>query len=285
MTIDNFAIIIGSMKCGTTYLFNYLSQHPEIAPCEPKEPEFFTIHHEQGFEWYESLFQFDPAIHKVALEGSTGYTKYPYWYPNAAAKLQDAHIQAKFIYVVRDPIERVESHYNFGIVHGWSRDRDILDDNAIHCSMYAKQLDEYVKRFPKDDILILNFDDIKADMAGVANRVFRFLGLHELNPKQFQEVKTSDRNYTAEQSAESDFYYQLKQTIRIKGLYQKLLPHTVRTAINSLFKRKLKDKKQLNLAEKQQLVEHLRDDLIRLRDDYQVDISGWSITPLLELRR
>lgn len=281
MAIDNFAIIIGSMKCGTTYLFNYLSQHPEIAACDPKEPEFFTIHHDKGLNWYQSLFQFDPAVHKIALEGSTGYTKYPYWYPNAAERLQAAGLPVKFIYVVRDPIERVESHYNFGIVHGWSRDRDILDDNAIHCSMYAKQLDEYVKRFSKEDILILNFEDIKADIAGVANRVFKFLCLRELETQKFQDVETSGRNYTAEQTAESNAYYRFKQAIPIKGMYQKVVPHGMRVAVNRLFRRKLTDKKQLTADEKQQLVKHLRDDLMRLRDEYQVDISHWSITPML----
>lgn len=281
MTIDNLAVIIGSMKCGTTYLFNYLSQHPEIAPCDPKEPEFFTLNYDKGFEWYESLFEYDPTVHKIALEGSTGYTRYPDWYPNAAERLQSSHIRAKFIYLVRDPIERVESHYNFGIVHDWGRDRDILDDRAIHCSMYARQLDEYVKRFPKEDILILNFDDIKADMPTVANQVFQFLGIHAIKPKRLQEVEVAGRNHTAEQTAEYDFYYRLKQVLPSKALYQKLVPHEARASINGLFRRKLTDKKRLGPIEKQQLVQRLRGDLIRLRDDYQVDISRWSITPML----
>lgn len=40
--INNFAVIIGCMKCGTTSLFYYLSQHPQIAACNPKEPNFFA---------------------------------------------------------------------------------------------------------------------------------------------------------------------------------------------------------------------------------------------------
>ena len=40
--IANFALIIGAMRCGTTSLFSYLSQHPEVAPSTPKEPDFFA---------------------------------------------------------------------------------------------------------------------------------------------------------------------------------------------------------------------------------------------------
>ncbi len=42
MMINNFALIIGAMKCGTTSLFSYLAQHPEISACQPKEPDFFS---------------------------------------------------------------------------------------------------------------------------------------------------------------------------------------------------------------------------------------------------
>ena len=54
--IKNFALIIGAMKCGTTSLFYYLSQHPEICSCREKEPEFFTNDAKwyQGFNWYQS---------------------------------------------------------------------------------------------------------------------------------------------------------------------------------------------------------------------------------------
>lgn len=41
MKIDNFGLIIGTMKGGTTSLFNYLAQHPQVCPCSNKEPDFF----------------------------------------------------------------------------------------------------------------------------------------------------------------------------------------------------------------------------------------------------
>ncbi|MEM6425633.1 MAG: sulfotransferase [Cyanobacteria bacterium P01_C01_bin.73] len=283
MKIDSFAFIIGSMKCGTTYLFNYLAQHPDIAPCEPKEPEFFTVNYDKGFDWYESLFSFEPARHKIALEGSTGYTRYPDWYPNPAERIQAANLKAKFIYVVRDPIERVESNYNFGVLHDWGRDRDILDYRAVHCSMYAMQLDEYMKRFAQEDILILRFDDIKANMPKVANQVFQFLGLRQLDLQEAKEVVTAGRNHTAEQTAEYNFYYNLKQALPIKGLYQKVVPHQMRVSFNRLFRRKLtRDvQRRMTSAEKQQLAQLLQDDLARLQRHYQIDISPWSIASML----
>ena len=63
-----------------TTLFDALAQHPAIAPCTPKEPGFFAFEEvwAQGFDWYESLFHFDPHVHRFALDGSTDYTKRPF---------------------------------------------------------------------------------------------------------------------------------------------------------------------------------------------------------------
>ena len=75
--IENFAIIIGAMKAGTTTLFDHLAAHPAIAPASPKEPGFFAFEEkfDAGLASYEALFDFDAESHKWALEASTDYTK------------------------------------------------------------------------------------------------------------------------------------------------------------------------------------------------------------------
>ena len=119
MTIKNFALIIGSMKSGTTSLFNYLSQHPEIAGSIVKEPNFFSYNErwEQGWEWYmQQWANWNPNVHKIALEATINYTKYPV-YPNAAARINQVSDRAnfKFVYVLRNPIERIESQYTYDL--------------------------------------------------------------------------------------------------------------------------------------------------------------------------
>jgi len=66
LAIPRYLLLIGSMKAGTTTLFNYLAQHPGIAGAEPKEPGFFAFDEtfDQGRDWYDGLFGFDPEVHR-----------------------------------------------------------------------------------------------------------------------------------------------------------------------------------------------------------------------------
>lgn len=120
--IKNYIFIVGSMKSGTTSLFSYLEQHPQIAASRDKEPCFFSRSDifAKGYNWYESLWDWNPASHKIAMEGSTSYTRIP-TYSNAAEEIQRfqsrTNSSIKFIYIVRHPIERIESHYTLSLIH------------------------------------------------------------------------------------------------------------------------------------------------------------------------
>ncbi|MEM9906108.1 MAG: sulfotransferase domain-containing protein [Cyanobacteria bacterium P01_D01_bin.44] len=177
--INDFALIIGAMKCGTTSLFKYLVEHPQICPCEyKKEPDFFgkNSNYQKGFQWYRDLWDYDSKIHKIGLEASTSYTKL------RTAEVADRIFEAQskfdanfhFIYIMRDPIERIESHYTHGLSTKWGQKMMKLDKGIDHrlieISRYAKQIDEYYKRFLKNNILLLNFEDLKNDPSSVLKK-------------------------------------------------------------------------------------------------------------------
>src|SRR5262249_47769756 len=105
---DAYVMIIGAMKSGTSSLYHYLTQHPEICACVKKEPEFFSahqLHRYQNVSDYQDLWTFNPAVHRLALEASTGYTKYPEEI-DVPRKIHDYGLRPKFIYLVRNPFER-----------------------------------------------------------------------------------------------------------------------------------------------------------------------------------
>ena len=132
---DRYALIIGAMKCATTSLFAYLAEHPAIAPARVKEPEFFkpTRAHRVAVARYEDLWDFDADRHRYAMEASTGYTKFDE--RGAAAAIHAYGIRPRLIYVVRDPFERIESHYNFMLQDpAWAR--DITDPSLVQTSNY-----------------------------------------------------------------------------------------------------------------------------------------------------
>ena len=105
------AIIIGAMKSGTTSLFYYLSEHPEICASKEKELHFFSDddRFSKGLDWYRSMWSLGPE-HKVALEASPTYTMQPYR-PDVAARIAALEeLDCKFIYIARHPVSRFESH-------------------------------------------------------------------------------------------------------------------------------------------------------------------------------
>src|SRR5687767_556056 len=110
--IKNYLLIIGAMKSGTTTLFDYLSNHPQIAPCANKEPGFFAFDEffDRGFSWYEEQFNFDSSRHSYAMEASTDYTKFPYCNSTLEKLAASQPRQFKLIYIMRNPIRRIESH-------------------------------------------------------------------------------------------------------------------------------------------------------------------------------
>jgi len=166
--IENFTLIIGAMKCGTTSLFALLSKHPQVAPSNPKELLFFGRDNRwaKGLEWYQGHWRWDPRIHRVAMEASTGYTKIPL-FPNAAERIATVKANFRFIYVLRDPVDRIESHYAHQ-VHARRVPPPIPGKAKIHpqwvaVSKYAMQIAEYYRRFDAGRILLLAFEDLNND--------------------------------------------------------------------------------------------------------------------------
>jgi Sulfotransferase family len=180
MRIENFAIIIGAMKAGTSSLYNHLATHPEIARCHPKEPNFFgSAKWEKGRGWYEAQWKdYDPARHAWVLEASTQYTKRP-MHQHAAARIGGFEARFKFLYIVRDPVDRIESH----LAHNIAKGRTTLEsyprmmDRAVAVSRYAFQLDRFREAVGGGEVLVLDFDELKADPNRLLRRCTDFLDI------------------------------------------------------------------------------------------------------------
>lgn len=173
-------VIIGAMKCGTTTLAAQLGAQPGIFITNPKEPAFFS-HDEiyaNGFAWYEALYEAaEPG--DLTGEASTEYTKLP-TYPEAAQRLHDYAPNARLIYITRDPIARIVSHY----MHWW-RDGLVPKDidravrefpDFIAYSKYEAQLKPWRELFGDTAILELDMDDMAANPQHTLERAARHIG-------------------------------------------------------------------------------------------------------------
>lgn len=179
MALPDF-VIIGAMKCGTSTLAAQLAAQPGVFMTTPKEPNFFSDNEifARGLPWYESLFD-AAAESDLKGEASTHYTKLP-THPHAARRLHAAAPGARLIYLTRDPVERLISHY----IHEWTMGTmDLPLEEAVErypelfdYGRYEMQLAPWRARFGEDRILRLSLEEMQADPQGTLDRVAVFLG-------------------------------------------------------------------------------------------------------------
>lgn len=179
MPLPDF-IIIGAMKSATSTLHDQLAAQPGFFMSTPKEPNFFSNDEvwAQGMDWYEGLFA-DARPGDIKGESSTHYTKLP-TYPHTVERMMRHVPHAKLIYMTRDPIDRLVSHY----MHGWlehSIEGDIND--AIHkypeliaYGQYEMQIAPFIEAYGRDRILMIDFADIVKRPQETLEKVCAFLG-------------------------------------------------------------------------------------------------------------
>lgn len=179
--------LLGAQKAGTTSLAFWLDQHPDLCLSEPKEPDFFTLNHERGLKWYSSVFK--GAENRIFVDASSSYSMAPIeTYASAhnplrgvPRRIHAVNPAAKFIYVLREPVERTYSSYWHSVRAGEEKHSfgDVLQANSLYVrtSDYFHQLNEYLEYFSLDAFLFIPFEDLKADPQGVARRCFEFLSI------------------------------------------------------------------------------------------------------------
>lgn len=176
MTVD--FIGLGAQKAGTSWVYACLYEHPEIhAPI--KELHFFSRDRfGKEKEWYESHFAHAKEGQKIG-EFSTSYL-YSALTPE---RIKDLYPDAKLIAILRNPRARAYSQYRNAIKAGeigkeMPYETFLKEDrSAIDQGQYAEQLKRYFALFPKEQILVLIYEDIKKDPAAFMRRIYEFIGV------------------------------------------------------------------------------------------------------------
>ncbi len=190
------------MKSGTTSLHYYLRQHPSIHMPAMKETNFFAppedVPYYRGtkliptLDRYERLFN---AAFAARGEASPSYTEYPRR-KHVPERIKHAVPDAKLIYLVRDPIARIVSHYKHRVaVENERRSisealHDLADPYSPYIcpSFYASQLTRYLPHFPLESILVVDHADLFAHRQGTLREIFAFLEVNDsFSSPQFDE--------------------------------------------------------------------------------------------------
>ena len=193
------AVIVGAAKAGTTSVHNYLDLHPEVNVSIDKEARFFQD--PDLLDWV-GIYQrnFTPGT-PVRVESSPLYSRAPV-IPGVAERMAGLVPDARIIYLVRDPIDRIVAEYIEEM--SWNAaprtleaelaDPDEPTNSLVAGSRYATQVAAYREQFGTDNVLVIDLADLGADTAGVMGDVFEFLGVDrlELGADDFRSFNTRD---------------------------------------------------------------------------------------------
>lgn len=265
-------IIIGAMKCATTSLHDQLALQPGMVLSTPKEPNFFSDRENwaRGMAWYRGLFA-DAKPGDLCGESSTHYTKLPR-HPKVVKRLAEHVPGAKFIYVMRHPIDRLVSHY----IHEWTMkvltepiDASVDQHRAlIDFSRYAWQLEPYFEQFGRDRVLPVFFDRLRTHPQEELERVCKFIGYDQSPTWQKQQGPS---NVSGQRMRNSWLRDLVVEAPVLSTIRRRLVPQQVRDKIKSMWT--MRERPQLSDSRRAQLVETFDPDLARLGEWLGIELS------------
>jgi Sulfotransferase domain len=270
-------IVIGAQKCGTTSLHNYLDLHPEISMCRRKETNFFLQDRDwtRGIPFEES--RFDPSA-RLRGETSPDYTNLPDS-AGTAERIRNVVPDAMLIYLIRDPVERMVSHYiHVRTTVGEPRTlaEAIADPESPYVmrGRYATQLMPFLELFPRDQILIESQERLLFDRQAAMRRIFSFLGVDDtFTSPDFNRLwgRTERRDSPLYSAA-----WRLAKWTRGRGIF---LPQFLRWPAQRLMRIRLKGSGIEEAAYAQRVPElvgdQLRNELQELRELTGFESPGW----------
>ncbi len=170
-------LFIGGQRCASTWVHRCLSEHPEVF-IPPHELHYFDSHYDRGVEWYLSHFTPEPR-HKAWGDKTPAYLTTP----EAPRRVHDLVPGAKLVCCLREPVDRAYSLYHLKrLTAGWGTFEEALesDPRILEMGCYAEGLARWFEMFPRDSLLILLYDELAADEAAFARRIYEHIGVDPL---------------------------------------------------------------------------------------------------------
>ena len=214
-------LIIGTMKCGTSSLYEYLCKHPQIMPAKTKEVHFFDDNYSKGVEWYLRHF------HKISdtQKCLTGEATPKYLnLPGVEQEVFKLVPKVKLIILLRNPWERTISQY-YHHIRGTKKDiplestlsnqmqlmaslseEELISGknslNFIARSLYVYHLMRWMSVFPREQFLILKSEDFYTNPQQTLNKCNDFLDIDSFtlsdygiyNSNSYKEIDNGLKN-------------------------------------------------------------------------------------------
>jgi hypothetical protein len=273
-------VVVGASKAGTTSMLAYLGVHPEIAVSTEKEMRFFQDpDYRSWLGIYQSYF---PTGTPHRAEATPFYSQAPS-YPGVPDRMAELVPDAKLLYLVRDPIDRIIAEYveqvqwraAGGTLEEQLRNPSDPGNYLVAASRYATQLREFQRRFPAAQIKVLDLADLGSDVVGVMGEVFDFVGVERptMTPEDFGVFNTRD-----EKRQFPEWLIRLRRGPIVRAMHK--LPERPRRFMSDLAWRRLRtpvEPPQLSDTTRAALQEILAPEVADLRTLTGRAFATWSI--------
>ncbi|WP_319591539.1 sulfotransferase domain-containing protein [uncultured Draconibacterium sp.] len=275
MSIKVDFILLGAAKAGTTTMADILRSHPDISFCKEKEPDFFSKTNDWKANLNEYHNLFSEGEGKIYGEASHSYTVLPRWNLNIWEDIYAYNPKMKFIYIVRNPIDRFISEYMQDFQRGrlnYTIDEALHKSKSINRSRYYTQILPYIERFGLKRILFIDFEDFIKKREVVLEDVASFL---EITANKFDINNNEHSNYSVNSLKMNVKYDWILR--RFSGLIR-LLPGNFVLSIKRLFvskKRVFNEKPKLTRLQQETIIRLTKQDTLELGKLIKKDLSGW----------
>lgn len=200
-------MLIGAPKCGTSSLFTYLEQHPDMAPPLQKELHYYSIHYHLGKIFYKANFPMTTDKRPITGEASPSY----YWHPHVPMRVKRDMPDVRLVMLMRDPVDRAYSDYwmqvrqkaenmtwewavkyeKARVDHYYRHLQDHPYSWSNNLSCYAYQLRgryhlhvrRWLDAFPRDQLLFITTEELHNEPQETYDRVCEHVGLDPFEPE------------------------------------------------------------------------------------------------------
>ena len=214
-------LVIGAKRCGTTSLYQHLSEHPCISRSPRDNIGFFNENYHLGINWYKSLFP--TVFYKKKMESKNKHCLFfdvtsTYMEEELTAKnVYEVNPNQKIIVILRNPVDRAYSHYHVNvkeksekrsfedaifeemnrikserIIQNKNKNLRVFTPNNIHYlkkGFYALQLKSWFKIFPREQILVLSTEEFQEDQNLIYKKIFDFLNIPNMKIKSTEKME------------------------------------------------------------------------------------------------
>lgn len=240
---------VGGQKCASTWIYDILVGHPEVCLSRDKEIDFFSNFWDRGYDWYSTRFDKKKANNSTAVgEASPSYL----YDSDTPKRVAQYNKDMKIIVTVRKPIDRAYSNHKHNIRQGFVSVDDLsfeksLNNNPtyIEHGLYGRHITNWLTVFPREQLLLIFFEDIVSSPVEVAESIYAFLGISETFQSEFINKKSNESVAVANvrlarhvdlirnaiQSSSLAWLWGLLKVTGVRSLYRAINMRDVDTAI------------------------------------------------------